>query len=135
METRHECPFCYSANVTEECVGTYHCHECDCLFDDNDITLEPIRHRLSAFLCGEQATEKNPYPCNIHIGDMIVGVGKGDELELISPVVTGIYETYDGIILFILDSLDEPMEFDAMYLEDLVKIADELELDAIRIIK
>lgn len=135
MESHIECPFCYSANVRGMYAGTLHCESCDCIFDINDIILEPIRHRLSAFLCGNEATEKNPFLCEIEIGEMTIDHGHGRYETIETPVVTGIYETYDGIILFNIDAFDEPMEFDGMCLEDLVAISDTLCLDAIEIIK
>ena len=120
--THFDCPYCNSSHTTEEYAGTYHCKDCDRLFDINDVILEPIRHRISAICSANYATEENPILCDIVIGD-IEPYGLST-LEM--PHVTSIFEMQDGVIYFNIEGMDEPMEFDAMCLPDLVIIADEL---------
>lgn len=120
--THFDCPFCQSSHTTEYCTGTYLCKDCDHVFDINDVILEPIRHKLSAVLSGRYATEENPMPCDITIGEWDAqGLST---LEL--PHLVSIFETQDGVIYFNIDGLSEPIEFDSMPLEDLVIIADEI---------
>ena len=126
METiHHDCPFCSSSSTEEVVTGVYHCKECDCRFDINDIILEPIRHRISAILFANHTTEKNPLPCELELGEWCVDFGDG-KLNYIHPTLVSIFETDDGVICFNLKEMNGAMEFDGMPLEDLVCIADEL---------
>jgi len=121
----HDCPFCSSANTEEYVTGVYICRECGSRFDFNDVILEPTRHRISAILSANFATEKNPYPCEMELGEWCVDFGDG-ELKFIHPHLVSIFQTDDGIICFNLKEIKGIAEFDYMPLEDLVCIDDEL---------
>lgn len=120
----HDCPFCQSSNTDETSNGMYICKDCERHFDFNDTILEPVRHRISAVLSANHATEENPFPCDMILGEMYPDAQGTSTLEL--PHLTSIFETQDGVIYFNIEEYSEPIEFDGMCLEDLVNIADEI---------
>lgn len=119
------CPYCYSNSVVRTNslgdLNEYHCTECDCWFDDDDIVREGLRHAISPILNG--TTEENPMPLNAVIGE---GEAQGlSGLEL--PVVVSAFEVEgEGTIWFNIDGCAEPMNFDDLDTSDLKIILDEL---------
>ena len=66
------CPYCGSENIErigdafeEDNKTPYHCHECNSLFGEEDITRENIRHKLSAILM--DTNENSQMKCEIVI--------------------------------------------------------------------
>ena len=110
-----ECPYCHSA-VEVGADHTYHCPNCDSIFDDNDIEREPIRHQISAILFAFGATQENPVEFN-H--------------ALAFPKVIGLFETQDGIYLNPCDG-GEPIAFDDWDTDELKQVLSLLEQDAER---
>ncbi len=84
--------------------------------------LERCRHTISRILFANQATEENPMPCDMYLGEMYPD---GEILD--SPHLTSVFESADGIIFFNIEEYAEPLEFDAMCVEDIGRIAGVLE--------
>ena len=122
--SKAKCPYCGSSHLTTM-VDDYRfrCMDCEMMFDTQDIQLEDIRHRISRVLSANFATENNPYPCDMELGEWCVDKGSG-ELELIYPHLVSIFQTEDGIICFTLAEMDGICEFDVMPILDLQDIAD-----------
>lgn len=83
---------------------------------------EELRHQLSAILAD---ADENKIDCEIQVGeDRAVGLSS---LEL--PCVTSCYqECPEGIIWFVFDhDEDNPVEFDDMWIEDLITILEGLQ--------
>lgn len=120
----HDCPYCQSHKTEETSAGNYICKDCERIFDFNDTILEPVRHRISAVLSANHASEENPFPCEMTLGEMYPDTQGTSTLEM--PHLTSIFETQDGVIYFNIEEYSEPIEFDGMCLEDLVNIAEEI---------
>lgn len=58
------CPYCQSTRIREN-DERYHCLDCDCLFDEDDIVRERIRHGVSHLLI--DTDEDNQAVCDIRI--------------------------------------------------------------------
>lgn len=72
MKEIERCPYCGSEDFIQEdsefarSNGTpYHCNECDCWFDEEEIMREDIRHKISAILM--DTNEDNQMKCYIAI--------------------------------------------------------------------
>ena len=72
MEEPKVCPYCGSKNFkwvgnafSENNKTPYHCHECDCWFNEEIVIREDIRHKMSALLM--DTDESNQMECKIQI--------------------------------------------------------------------
>ncbi len=79
--------------------------------------LERCRHAISRILFANQATEENPMPCDMYLGEMYPD---GEILD--APHLTSVFESADGIIFFNIEEYAEPLEFDAMCPEDIEQL-------------
>lgn len=63
------CPYCGSKTTKETFYDRrcYVCYDCQCLFENEDIEREEIRHRVSLLLDGTD--EDNPKECDIIVGE------------------------------------------------------------------
>lgn len=114
------CPYCESENWTKE-GDRFHCNECDWMFDEEDITREDLRHKISAHLM--ETTEEHPRTVNVPVGEKeAVGLSS---LEL--PVVIGAFHDPEAIVWFNIYGCEEPIEFDSMDTDDLKSILEYLE--------
>lgn len=74
-KTKIICPFCESENIekrrtqiaVDDYYEHYHCKDCHTFFDDTDIEVEDLRHKISLLLNGTD--ENNPIKCNILVGE------------------------------------------------------------------
>lgn len=83
-------------------------------------TRESLRHKISALLV--DTAEDNPLVCDITIGE---SQEQGlSSLEL--PRVVGAFHDYEARIWFNLYGCNEPMDFDDLPTEDLIKIWENL---------
>ncbi len=57
-KAEQKCPYCESKNLEIAEDGLYHCKDCDRLFNDEDITREDLRHKISCLLNG--TSEEKP---------------------------------------------------------------------------
>lgn len=118
------CPYCGAGAEALRPVlgGRFYCGECGRLFDDEDVAVEDIRHRLSALLGGTD--EKHPRPCEIML-DIPDAFGLS---SLEQPMVTGAFEVEgDGTIWLYIYGMDEPMNFDEFDLPVLQQILKEIQ--------
>lgn len=125
------CPFCGSKNVSEDIHSEvpYECHECERLFDEEDIQREHLRHGISALLNG--TSEKQPrhtYITILEYDPESVGLST---LEL--PVIDMLFEIEgDGTIWYHIMGYNKPdgtpewKDIDTLSIEDLKKVYETL---------
>ena len=83
---------------------------------------ETLRHKLSAILM--DTCEEKPIHCNIIIGEeQAMGLS-----SLQMPTIISAFQLpSEGIIYFNIEGFHEPVEFDDLYIKDLMKIFEELQ--------
>lgn len=120
MEKEIKCPYCGSTNLESMNDNRFICHECWCGFTEEDILRENIRHRLSAILFANNATEEKPLSFEHPLGEHREENCGLSSLNL--PWITSIFEFEDGTIWFNVDGLADAVNFDDVETADLVDI-------------
>ena len=133
------CPYCGSENVVTtsdrptisgEYVDGFECLDCHCLFDEEDIERENLRHEISHILI--DTDEDNQFPISMPLYE-----DEPDTFGLSSLVLPWIESVYqipgDGTIWFKMDDTtletgdNRYMNFDDITIRDLQKILVELQ--------
>ena len=120
MEEEIKCPYCDSTDFEPTEDNRFICHECWCFFDEEDILRENIRHKLSAILSANYATEEKPLAFEHPLGEHRDENCGLSSLNL--PWITSIFEFQDGTIWFNVDGDADAVNFDDVETADLVDI-------------
>lgn len=121
------CPFCGAENsVISTGENTFHCSNCECDFDSDDIEHEVLRKLVSHYCSVLKATEDNPINCvredvcELHIsGFDEVAQGLPENLK---PQVLSIFQDCEAIVWITTDMMNDPVELDDLITESIEEI-------------
>lgn len=112
------CPFCGYDKVIELGGNTYECQNCEMQFTEQDAEFEDIRHKISAILTYNEATEEHPIDCTKGV---MLTIGSEDAMglsELEKPQVTKIYHDQECKVWVSIYGDKDDTNFDDLTLTD-----------------
>ena len=118
-----KCPYCGSENFEHMGENDYwngrpwHCHECDCWFNEDDYEHEMLRHIISAICSGHFADEENPLAVSMPLGENDEENCGLSSLDL--PWINSVFQFQDGTMWANVDGYEEPVNFDDISTDDL----------------
>lgn len=115
LDKHTSCPYCHSENTVILNVDRYQCNECKCIYTNDSIVREDLRHELYALLA--DTSEDSPRKCDIILGEDSPRTVGLSTLEM--RFVIRCFAHDDGTLWFLLYGEEVYTDFDDMSTADL----------------